>query len=517
LRPVLTKSHRDGIDGSWSTFALQLGTPPQAVRLLPSITGDTIWAVLPQACGHSGSTCATDRGGIFTTNQSSTWEDKGFFQLPLNPEHYLPFSGAADFGFDNVTLNWQGYGGMTLGHQVVAGYITEDFYVGSLGLSPLSVNITSFNDQYPSLVGTLKAEGHIPSTSWGYTAGASYRSFPATAFGSLTLGGYDSTRIDLSKNLTSVGGSDMYRPFLLGIEKITTGSTQLLDAPIITAIDSLVSQLWLPILACRHFEAAFGLVWNESHELYIVNDTQHSALLAQNPSVTFTMSTGTEQNGNDRVDITLPYAAFDLTAKPPYAGLNETVHYFPLKQAANETQYTLGRTFLQEAYIVADYDRSAQSLFPAVFPDSSVKSNLVPIHPPGDTSGVSVTQTNQHSGLPRTAMIGIVVGAIVALSLVSFTIWFCLMRWQRRKARKVAVELPTRRDESELTSPQTYHGSELEGHVVHDIKHELASPVDVKEWKGSQLNSSISSHFQEMQGDNGGSELCPNQQIYEMP
>ena len=49
------------------------------------------------------------------------------------------------------------------------------------------------------------------------------------------------------------------------------------------------------------------------------------------------------------MDIVLPYASFDLLASYPRV-LNAT-KYFPLKRAANESQYTLGRTFLQEAYV----------------------------------------------------------------------------------------------------------------------------------------------------------------------
>lgn len=517
---------------------MQLGTPPQAVRLLPSITGNTIWAVLPQACQDVPvKSCATDRGGIFTTNLSSTWQNKGFYQLPLNPEHYLPFSGAANFGFDNVTLDWQGNGGMTLESQAVAGYVTEDFYVGALGLSPLSVNLTSFNDQYPSFLGTLKAGNHIPSNSYGYTAGASYRSYPVNAFGSLTLGGYDSTRMDSSKNLTIAGGSDTYRPLLLGIEKITSGSTELLNVPIITALNSVVSQIWLPISVCQHFESAFGLVWNSTYELYIVDETQHSALLAQDPSITFTLSTGSAQNKDDRLNVTLPYAAFDLTAKPPFAGLNETFRYFPLKQAANDTQYTLGRTFLQEAYLIADYDRSALSLFPAVFSDSSIAPKLVPVNPPREMNAITVTNTNTPSGLSRAAMIGIILGSITILIAVAAAILFFFYRNRRHKARKGASVESDPGEGVDPAGARTYHGNELDGDLVAEVKHELASPVDIKHElaspadikhelaspmdgrtrKDSQISSVISSPMQELEGDHGASELCPHRQIYELP
>src|SRR5204863_7744975 len=120
--------------------------------------------------------------------------------------------------------------------------------------------------------------------------------------------------------------------------------------------------------------------------LYLLNDTHHADLLARNASVTFTLSNGVS-NSIDRLNITLPYAAFSLLAKPPLAG-NQTIHYFPLQRAANETQYTLGRTFLQEVYVIADYGRGAITLYPAVYPDGTIKSDLVAICPPNSTTCV---------------------------------------------------------------------------------------------------------------------------------
>jgi Eukaryotic aspartyl protease len=511
LGPEAYSKDRDGIDGSWSTFTVQLGSPPQAVRVLPSITGDCIWAVLPQACQKSAiSTCRSDRGGVFTSNQSSTWEDKGLFQLPLNPEHYLPFSGAADIGFDNVTLDWQGYGGLALKHQVIAGYITDDFYLGTVGLSPFAVNITSFDDQYPSILGTLRAENHIPSSTYGYTAGASYRTYPDRAFGSLTIGGYDSTRMDMTRNLTMVAGSDTYRPMLLGIEKITSGSTELLDAPIIAGLNSIISHLWLPISACQRFESVFGLVWNSTYELYIVNETQHSALLAQDASITFTLSAGTEQKKDDRLNITLPYAAFDLTAKPPYAGLNESVHYFPLKQAANNTQYILGRTFLQETYMIADYDRPALSLFPALFPDASLPLHLVTIFPPEDVAG------KKGNHLSRATTVGIIAGGIILVLLLAGGAFFCLRRHWPKRTRKSISEVSNYGDKPELAGNGIF-GGELEDTATANVQHDGTPSTDLRSRERPQVSFAILPPLLEMSGDHGRSELDCQGQIYELP
>lgn len=119
----------------------------------------------------------------------------------------------------------------------------------------------------------------------------------------------------------------------------------LLSEGILTFIDSTVPHIWLPVKVCQAFEQAFGLNYDEKSGLYLVNDTLHDKLLAQNANVTFTL--GDQVNGGKTVDITLPYLSFDLQAS--YKFLDNASKYFPLRRAANDTQFTLGRTFLQES------------------------------------------------------------------------------------------------------------------------------------------------------------------------
>ena len=167
--------------------------------------------------------------------------------------------------------------------------------------------------------------------------------------GSLTLGGYDVSRFvpnTLSFNLAP----DNARDIVVGIQSITsTGNggrtNNLLPEGILAYVDSTIPYIWLPMDACRAFEDAFGLTYDDASELYLVNDTLHSDLLAQDANITFTL--GFTESGGQTVDIILPYASFDLEAKwPLYTNGSK---YFPLKRADNDTQYTLGRTFLQEA------------------------------------------------------------------------------------------------------------------------------------------------------------------------
>jgi hypothetical protein len=62
------------------------------------------------------------------------------------------------------------------------------------------------------------------------------------------------------------------------------------------------------------FEKAFGLAYDADAGLYLINDTQHDALVALDASITFsfTQTGGIGYPGFPVVNITLPYAAFDL-------------------------------------------------------------------------------------------------------------------------------------------------------------------------------------------------------------
>ena len=139
----------------------------------------------------------------------------------------------------------------------------------------------------------------------------------------------------------------------------TIGSSPLLADSIYVFIDSMVTQLWLPVEVCQSFEKAFNLTWNSTAQLYLIDEGVHTALLAQSPTFTFTLAS--TNSSSQSVDIVLPYAAFDLNVTQPIVADGPS-RYFPLQQAQNSSQYTLGRVFLQEAYVIADYERHNLSL-----------------------------------------------------------------------------------------------------------------------------------------------------------
>ena len=92
----------------------------------------------------------------------------------------------------------------------------------------------------------------------------------------------------------------------------------------------------------------------------------HERLLELNPSVTFTLRQAAGTTASGTVEVALPYDAFDLRASPPYQTINETSKYFPFRRGSNDTQWTLGRTFLQEAYLIVDWERSSSTYIHAI-------------------------------------------------------------------------------------------------------------------------------------------------------
>ena len=146
--------------------------------------------------------------------------------------------------------------------------------------------------------------------------------------------------------------SDISRDLVVNVESIlfndrAVQNRNLSSGPYLVFIDPTVPEIWLPKEACSNFEDAFGLVYNSTINRYLINDTLHDTLQKQNASVSFILSDS--QNRAATVNINLPYASFDLSLGPPIVDVVQ--NYFPLRRAANETQYTLGRTILQESYV----------------------------------------------------------------------------------------------------------------------------------------------------------------------
>ena len=396
----------------------------QNVRVFVSSVLSNTWVVRSDSCVNSQATCKEDRGRTFDPSASTSWKQLGDYDVGINQNIGPHVQGI--LGNETLTLGLQGSGGPVLHNQGVVAYSQPDLNLGMFGANALATNSSGKSQGPPSYLVSLKNQSMIPSLSFGYTAGNQYRL--KKVYGSLTLGGYDSSLFRPNTLAFPFTGNDPAKYMQVKIQSITAKDqagkvSPLLPNPIFANVDSTESMIWLPAEACKAFESTFGLVYDQKTGLYLVDDDLHTKLQEQNASVSFTLS-----SGGTSADIILPYDSFDLLVKPPFLNIASQQRYFPLRRAVNDSQYTLGRTFFQEAYLTVDWDRRNFSLSQCNF-TGSPKPNLVSIYSPGEApaSGLS-------SGVKIGIGIGIAVGVVVIVAVVCFFIF------RRRLARHRAAE-----------------------------------------------------------------------------
>ncbi|KAF2969051.1 hypothetical protein GQX73_g4479 [Xylaria multiplex] len=431
----------EGNDGQWSTFNLRVGTPEQDVRVTVSTASPESFVVLSEY-GCSTSTletvplnCAVSRGNLFNPNESSSWHEVGLFGINedgVGLEANLGYSLRAEFGTENLGL---GLTGPSLENQTVAGIAAaKPFYLGLFGLNNQPANFTSLgNFSSPSFLTTLKDHDVIPSLSWSYTAGAQYRL--KQVYGQLILSGYDKSKfIENLASFTMAG--DVTRDLVVVLQSVSYSDPY----------------LWLPEDVCGAFEEAFGITLDSTTGLYLVNETHHSTLLNSDAEVTFRLSD--VRSGGEAVKIVLPYDAFDLTANYPL--VENKNYYFPLKRATNATQYTLGRTFLQEAYLTTDYERGTFNVSACSWA-AGAEENIVMIPPKDSCSLINgCSSGSRNKSLSGGEIAGIVIGVVLATIIVVAVIVYVIRR--ERKKRSYAAQDPAP-DMAVITGPVHNHHS----------------------------------------------------------
>lgn len=265
-------------------------------------------------------------------------------------------------------------------------------------------------------------------------AGNSERGIP----GSLYLGGYDKSRFQ-DKNITIDMPSEKNTSLVVGIQSIQYIPAQNVEANrasltsersdgFYAVIDSTLPYLILPDDVCAQFAEKFQLTFDETSDLYFVNTSSHRFNEQQNANVSFKIGIGT-RDSEDFTSIVLPYAAFNHHIGAPL--INATSQqYFPIKRSANN-MYVLGRTFLQEAYIIVDFERANFLVAPALYSSDMPEEDPVTIFTK-DYSPPS-TPAEPSSGLPAGAIAGIVVGIVVAFVIAGIG---AFLFWRKRRAAK---------------------------------------------------------------------------------
>ncbi|RMZ77417.1 hypothetical protein DV738_g4387, partial [Chaetothyriales sp. CBS 135597] len=437
-----------GDDGRWSPISIRVGSPEQWVLLLPNTVSQETWVIGSGGCDDS-STCKEVRGNIFDPSQSTSFQPAGYYELGTSTPSDSGQQEYGYYGFDTIALNDDN----AVPEQIISVINTTEYLIGELGLG---VQLTRFNgsDNELTLLSSLAQNASlIPSHSYGYTAGASYRLTGVPA--SLTLGGVDANRFTpnnvsftlssgyvpaVQVNSIAVSAESDSLPSNWGSNPQTLLSDS--DAAIFT-IDTSTPYLWLPESVCDSFADALNLTYNDTLQLYVFGeDNSPDSLHTLNLTFTFTLSNPADSANT--IELTLPYDAFDLQLSYPFPLLgaqygDPSVNYFPLRKAATESDYILGRVFLQETYLVVDYERNNFTLSQAVFTEEAVNNvalYAITSNPDSVFSGLNTSS----DGLSTGAKAGIGIG--IALAVVLALLWLFWFRRRRRRSPKEGMEKP---------------------------------------------------------------------------
>ncbi|KAG6048218.1 hypothetical protein E4U39_007599 [Claviceps sp. Clav50 group G5] len=477
-QPVsLNASEWLGIDGNWSTYAFLVGNN-NPVNVLFSTTISEFWAIGPGGCPDKQAEleCTTNRGGIYSPGQSKKWSGLGTWQLGL-PD--LGTGGSGQYGFDTIAasspINDIAFG-MT--NVLMSAISSTDFYLGYFGVGLRS---GSFGDVVasPPLRQAVSSFGWIPSYSYGYTAGASYRG----VIGSATLGGYDAARFVPHDNIFPMEQTEgAPRPRVRGIEISTkngslpagwTSATRLLmtyNQTFTAVIDTTTPYLWFPAAICDAFAKALNLSYNNTLGFYTLTNEQYVNFTASTNSLSLKFSFSSKDNNDNFglplnvpgvVNITLPIQSFVGLLQYPFMNAtirqdDSAVPYLTLRKGTSEN-FIIGNAFLQESYLITKYDSSAFSIHQARFPlDPIGGAQLQAIYQPPDSPFPPPVNPNVSTGLSTGAMVGIAVGVVAFVSLLLLAGLY-YRRHRRQQQEKVGHELYDVKDTTSTLSPEDTH------------------------------------------------------------
>ncbi|KAE8353845.1 aspartic peptidase domain-containing protein [Aspergillus coremiiformis] len=363
-----------GNDGTWSAVNVFIGSQLKTISLFPSTIDRSTWVLAGSACDNSPVVeCFKKRGGLYWTSESTTWNSQG--QQPSSRDP----SVQATYGSDTIYVDY-----IPVNESPVVISDDTDTWIGLLGLGVSRSGHDIDTHINPSLMEIAYVnDSFVPSSSYGYTAGAHYRLKGTPA--SLTIGGVDRARFHENNATFHLTRSAVPVVSLntIAISSGTEGaeSTGIIDQFVpsspgesaLYTLDSSTSYLWLPKDAFDAFGQVFNLTYNDTLGVYTYgNDTSHrERLLAMNISITFSISDLPDSSHS--VNITLPFQAFDHSLTYPYT--NTPVPYLPVKRATTNQEQRIGRVFFQEAYLTVDYERWQFSVCQAKFGANLVSTN----------------------------------------------------------------------------------------------------------------------------------------------
>ncbi|KAI2472726.1 acid protease [Annulohypoxylon bovei var. microspora] len=475
-----------GPDGPWPAVEVTLGDD-QTIAMYPGREFQS-FLLTTDYCNQNRTLCYANQAGLYNDAQSQVdaTGSTGHIQFQSGPDY---MAGVDVRG--QVTNSWidnMEFGGATIANVSLAlvnesymAYPNGQWYpltVGCLGIgAPSTVNQSFSNSYGPSInasliPGYLWAHNTTASNSFGMHIGSANPKMP----GSFYFGGYDQNRIvgdvlsyqdDYTKDITLkdisikvIDGSSPWEFESLG-GLLSSGNSSITSGGLQVSVDGCSPYLSLPKSTCDAVAKNLPVTYNEGLGLYYwnTNDPKYTQIVNSASVLEFVFS---GDSNTKNVSISVPFRHLNLTLSAPL--VEQPAQYFPCYTGPSKG-YTLGRAFLQDAFVGANWGTKSWWLAQAPGPNipsanvveladgGSIKASsndwkeswsgswtaLTPEEASSSStvSAPSVTNTTtadseESTGLSTGAKAGIGAGAGVAGLAVLGAIAFFFMR--RRKA-----------------------------------------------------------------------------------
>ncbi|KAK4550462.1 hypothetical protein LTR36_000041 [Oleoguttula mirabilis] len=508
---ILLGNSSVGPDGPWWTISQAVDYPDQFMSLLPSLSNMTL-VVNSSACSSQSAACPLPVPTLFHWSGADTVsginKTIGTERIPSewdsNQAALLNMSGSGQVFKQRMTLHPAGDVDVADFLDGMAMAVSNSYAASFPGGASYMLDSGFFSlyggEQtliWPDVDGFVRSNnrtlpeaylsGYIPSSSYGLHIG----SVKENVSGSLVLGGYDSSRC-LTEPLISNSQSVTLTSIALNV---SSGGYAYQDASSVPIEDLLrangsslgqlevypdpgVPYMYLPQGTCDAIAAHLPVDYDPDYNLYFWNTSSpsYTNIMSSPHFLGFTFSGGS--SGPSSTIINIPFVLLNLTLESPL--VSTETQYFPCSPwASSGAPYSLGRAFLQGAFLAQNWNTStlflAQAPGPSALPVNIktiayTDTTLTPANTPpswdSTWSGTlkalpansNSTSTATHGSASSTshslsggAIAGIVVGVILLLILVAALIFFLIRR--RRRNKQPSQRMP------ELEEMRPYSGS----------------------------------------------------------
>jgi hypothetical protein len=216
--------------------------------------------------------------------------------------------------------------------------------------------------------------------------------------------------------------------------------------------------MYLPRDICNEMQRILGLTWDSASEHYLIEDYASFVLDAEEPTLEFALAPLSYTRPISHHDlqmlgtnISLPYKSWARELGFPQLAPGRNSLYLPIRPTDDLNQYVLGRSFLQEAYLIANYERRkftinqvnwtkmADRRVPWVLPILAQDPYVVQSYL-NDVDRYWMEERNTTSENDIGSLVGAIVVAVTLFIGVLVGLFYYFRDRRRRKERRIAEE-----------------------------------------------------------------------------